>query len=158
MPNLKRIMIKECHKYKSIHTRGLKPYKKPKHSKKTHQNSSQQPPHSAEPLKRMNSSSPKPWSYCSSSNQLKTIFFSLLHFVCRVLSLDFAPRIMVLTNERKTNRSTPTLSDLEVFCFNFSKFLQLFDDWSKILLQCGDGYDTGLSVCVCRVPPGGRQL
>ena len=59
-----------------------------------------------------------------------------------------------LTNERKTSkqrRSTPTPTNLELFYFDFPKFLNLFDDWSEILLHCGDGYNTQLCVCVSAV-------
>jgi hypothetical protein len=34
------------------------------------------------------------------------IYFSLLHFVSLVFSLQFVPRIMVLTRERKTSSSS----------------------------------------------------
>ena len=66
---------------KSTHIRRLKPYKKPKYSKKIHQNTSQQPPHSAEILKLMNSSSLSWRSNCSSAKALNNLFFSLLHSV-----------------------------------------------------------------------------
>jgi hypothetical protein len=73
---------------KSTHTSRTKPYKKSKYCKKTHQNCSQQPPHSAETLKRMNNSSPNSRSNYSSSKELNTHFFSLL-ILCLPCSLPW---------------------------------------------------------------------
>jgi hypothetical protein len=76
-------------------------------AKKTYQNTSQQPPHSAESLKLMNSSSPNSRSNYSSLNELNIYFFSLsLLILC--LSLYFVQKITVLNEIRKSQATIKT--------------------------------------------------
>ena len=70
--------------FESIHSRLPIWLKNPKFNKKTQKISKHQPPLSVENLKRMNSGSPNSGSNCSSSTELKTLFFSLLQAVSRV--------------------------------------------------------------------------
>ena len=92
-------------------------------------------------FKLLYSSSPKLWSYCSSSNQLNTLFFSLFSF-CLPRSL---PQLRAknnganLTSERKTSRSTPLRPILRYFAsisLNFFIYLMIRVKFCCIMVTC----------------------